>query len=176
MTITLRSTKGSELSFAELDGNFTDLDGRITALPDSSQVAGIITAQVDSAYVQARQVDVRDSAFITAIVDSAYIQLRDRFRDSSFISDIVDSSYVQARETTHKSFYKYFYTADSNQTIFTGNDLQSNSLSYDSSTIQVYKNGFLLNDLYDFTLSGGNTVTLTMGMDSGHDLIITTWK
>lgn len=28
MAITLRSTKGSELTFAELDGNFTDLDNR----------------------------------------------------------------------------------------------------------------------------------------------------
>jgi hypothetical protein len=55
MTITLRNTKGSELTFAELDGNFTDLDGRITSLPDSAQVAGIITGQVDSAYVQARE-------------------------------------------------------------------------------------------------------------------------
>ena len=55
MTITLRNTKGSELTFAELDGNFTDLDGRITSLPDSAQVATIITGQVDSAYVQARE-------------------------------------------------------------------------------------------------------------------------
>jgi hypothetical protein len=31
MTITLRSTKGSALTHAELDGNFTDLDGRATA-------------------------------------------------------------------------------------------------------------------------------------------------
>ena len=55
MTITLRNTKGSELTFAELDGNFTDLDGRITSLPASAQVATIITGQVDSAYVQARE-------------------------------------------------------------------------------------------------------------------------
>lgn len=32
MTITLRSTKGSALTFAELDGNFTDLDTRVAAL------------------------------------------------------------------------------------------------------------------------------------------------
>lgn len=30
MTITLRSTKGSALTHNELDGNFTDLDGRVT--------------------------------------------------------------------------------------------------------------------------------------------------
>ncbi len=32
MTIILRLTKGSELTHAELDGNFTDLDGRVDAL------------------------------------------------------------------------------------------------------------------------------------------------
>lgn len=34
MAITLRGTKGSALTHVELDGNFTDLDTRITALPD----------------------------------------------------------------------------------------------------------------------------------------------
>lgn len=155
MTITLRNTKGSELSFAELDGNFTDLDGRITALPDSAQVALIIADTVDSAYINLRATSNLDSAEVLAMVDSAY---------------------VQARETTHKQFYKFFYEADSGDTIFTGADLQSNTLAYDSATIMVYKNGMLLHELYDFTLSGGDTVTLTMGMDSGHDLIITTWK
>ena len=51
MTITLRNTKGSELTFTELDGNFTDLDTRVDMLPDSAQVLGLI----DSAYVGARQ-------------------------------------------------------------------------------------------------------------------------
>ncbi len=82
---------------------------------DSGSVVNII----DSAYIQARQVDIyRDSAFVTNIVnssyinslvsfdsatvtnlvDSAYIQLRDRFQDSSGILAIVDSAYVQARQ------------------------------------------------------------------------------
>ena len=32
MAITLRLTKGSELTYAELDGNFTDLNTRVSAL------------------------------------------------------------------------------------------------------------------------------------------------
>lgn len=36
MAIILRTTKGSELTFAEMDGNFTDLDLRITALQNSA--------------------------------------------------------------------------------------------------------------------------------------------
>lgn len=129
MAITLRNTKGSALTFAELDGNFTDLDTRV-----------------------------------------------DGKLDSALTTQLIDSAYVQARETAHKTFYKYFYEADSGDTVFTGADLSSNVLSFDSDTIMVYKNGMLLHELYDFTLSGNDTVTLSLAMDSGHDLIITTWN
>ena len=36
MTITLRTTKGSELTYAELDGNFTDLNTRVLAIEADS--------------------------------------------------------------------------------------------------------------------------------------------
>jgi hypothetical protein len=36
MTITLRNTKGSALTFAELDANFTDLDGRLDTVEDGN--------------------------------------------------------------------------------------------------------------------------------------------
>ena len=101
MAITLRNTKGSELTFAELDGNFTDLDQRVIALPDSAQVSGIILADVDSAYVNARvnAGNSLDSAEAIALIDSAYVQARqvDLQRDSSFITNIIDSNYVLAR-------------------------------------------------------------------------------
>ena len=50
MTITLRSTKGSELTHAELDGNFTDLDGRIQQINnlDSGQVQDLINNTVQN--------------------------------------------------------------------------------------------------------------------------------
>ena len=47
MAITLRNTKGSALTHTELDGNFTDLDGRVL---DSDG----IRALVDSDYVNLR--------------------------------------------------------------------------------------------------------------------------
>lgn len=52
MTITLRSTKGSELTHAELDGNFTDLDGRIQQIDvfDSVNCQGLINATVVGQY------------------------------------------------------------------------------------------------------------------------------
>tara|TARA_Y100001937_G_scaffold97797_1_gene133273 strand:- start:209 stop:796 length:588 start_codon:yes stop_codon:yes gene_type:complete len=84
MTITLRNTKGSALTFNELDGNFTDLVGRIESLPDSAQVLGLI----DSAYINLRSdfdsaetlilidANALDSGRATKLIDSAYINFR----------------------------------------------------------------------------------------------------
>ena len=142
MPITLRNTKGSELTFAELDGNFTHLESEInsgtdsstiktfidttyvTGIVDQTYIEGIVDSAfvnarvntlnsldsaeaiqlIDSAYVQARQVDIRDSAFVTDIIDSAYIIARqeDNQRDSAFVTSIVDSDYVQTFVDTMK--------------------------------------------------------------------------
>ena len=142
MPITLRNTKGSELTFAELDGNFTHLENEIntgtdsgtiktfidttyvTGIVDQTYIEGIVDSAfvnarvntlnsldsaeaiqlIDSAYVQARQVDIRDSAFVTDIIDSAYIIARqeDNQRDSAFVTSIVDSGYLQTLADTVK--------------------------------------------------------------------------
>ena len=142
MPITLRNTKGSELTFAELDGNFTHLENEIntgtdsgtiktfidttyvTGIVDQTYIEGIVDSAfvnarvntlnsldsaeaiqlIDSAYVQARQIDIRDSAFVTDIIDSAYIVARqeDNQRDSAFVTSIVDSGYVQTLADTVK--------------------------------------------------------------------------
>lgn len=90
-----------------------------TALLDSSRA----TALIDSAYVQARQVDLqRDSAFITGIADSAYVQARQDFAyssltgaptalssftndtnylDSTTVQGVIDATYIQANQTTY---------------------------------------------------------------------------
>lgn len=41
MAIILRAVKGAPLTIAELDGNFTDLDGRVTTLEDGGGSAGL---------------------------------------------------------------------------------------------------------------------------------------
>jgi hypothetical protein len=113
MAIVFRNTKGSALTHAELDGNFTDLNNRISTRQDSSTVISliknnetldsaktisIITATVNGGYVQARQVDLqRDSAFISNIVDSNYVQARQiiytnaDFADSAFVTSQINS-------------------------------------------------------------------------------------
>ena len=64
MAIILRSSKDSALTFAEMDGNITDLDTRISAIDsafikavagtDSANVIKVVQGTVDSAYVRAK--------------------------------------------------------------------------------------------------------------------------
>ena len=59
-----------------------------------------VNTYVDSAYVQARQLNfdqLLDSSEVIALVDSAYVQARVTLRDSAFVTGIVDSDYVLAR-------------------------------------------------------------------------------
>ena len=100
MPITLRTTKGSELTFAELDGNFTHLDPQVNTLTDSSTVKTFI----DSSYIQG----IASQSYIEGIVDSAYVNSRttavgDLF-DSADAVQLIDSDYVQARADTIKLY------------------------------------------------------------------------
>ena len=64
MAIILRSSKDSALTFAEMDGNITDLDTRINAIDsafikavagtDSANVIKVVQGTVDSAYVRSK--------------------------------------------------------------------------------------------------------------------------
>ena len=67
MTITLRNTKGSALTFNELDGNFTDLNSQIEGLPDSAQVIGLID---EYALDSGRAIKLIDSDYVNTRVDS----------------------------------------------------------------------------------------------------------
>jgi hypothetical protein len=115
MAITLRLTKGSELTYAELDGNFTDLNSRLNSLPDSSRVSTIILNDVNTAYVQARQTP-QDFAYASLtgtpnILDSAHV--------SSIILADVDAAYVQSRETPQDFSYSSLTGAPTNVSSFT---------------------------------------------------------
>lgn len=80
MAITLRNTKGSALTFSELDANFTDLDNRVGNVIDSAKVQNLI-----------------DSSYVKNFADSDYIK---DFIDSAYRTELIDSAYVQAREST----------------------------------------------------------------------------
>ena len=65
----------------------------------------------------------------------------------------------------------YEFTADSGQTVFTGLDNNSATLDFSNDKITVYLNGILLSS-GDYTPSGGNTITLDVGADSGNLLTV----
>ena len=123
MAITLRTTKGSELTFAELDGNFTHLDNKIdsdlntsTSNLDSDIAALQSNLDSDIAVLQSDRdsnfthfTSITDSNFthFTSITDSigsaVHIQSQQikyntsDFLDSETVELVVDSNYVQAR-------------------------------------------------------------------------------
>ena len=91
MAITLRLTKGSELTFAEMDDNFEGLDSRLSEIESSNAlIPGLIhgvTLLVDSSYIQARTVNNFDSASIKQFV-------LDFALDSIDYSSYITKSYI----------------------------------------------------------------------------------
>ena len=177
------------------DVQWNDITGKPTILDSAATIAII-----DSAYVQARQTDVGiDSAQITNLIDSAYVQLRvgDAGLDSAAATGIIDSAYVAARVTagldsagtlnlvdsdyisnraSASSGFEYFkYIATAGQTVFDSTDEYGNTLSYGTDNILVFYNGVLMLPTYDYTTSGGTTVTLNEGADSGIPVTIGKW-
>ena len=147
----------------------SDLGGSGSGL-DSAAVTSII----DSAYIQARQVDIyRDSAFITSIIDSDYIQARQTTGgggigtvDSAYVLSVVDSATLPITQRF------YHFTADSGQTTFSGFDDDSDTLIYTAGALAIYLNGILLVDSADYTASNGTSITLTDASVAGDVLTV----
>ena len=57
----------------------------------------------------------------------------------------------------------YDYTATSSQTSFSGNDNNSESLSYVAGFVQVFLNGILLDPAVDYAATTGTSIVLTSG-------------
>lgn len=106
MAIILRNTKGSALTYEELDGNFTDLNGRVL---DSDGIKALI----DADYIQANQADIyRDSAFVTTIVDSDYVNARITAHYNGFDSDFGTKTTTDLSEGTNLYFTSARFDSD----------------------------------------------------------------
>ena len=67
---------------------------------------------------------------------------------------------------------RYRYSASGSQTAFTGSDLDSKTLQFDSgSLLDVYLNGVLL-DTADYNTNTANTITLTSGATASDEVMI----
>ena len=111
------SDSGGQFVARDSDLNKTKMDLSASSTTDLSEGDNLYYTRtrfdsaaisfIDSAYVQARQVDLqRDSSFITNIVDSAYVLARapaQDFLDSSEAINLIDSAYVQARQIQYNT-------------------------------------------------------------------------
>jgi len=75
-----------------------------------------------------------------------------------------------------RSIDVYNYTATSGQTAFTGADDNGNTMDFLEDNIIVTLNGVMLEQTADYTVSGGNTVTLTSGAATSDELNVTAFK
>ena len=80
-------------------------------------------------------------------------------------SDVVDIVAVNNSSAALSGMNRYQYVATSNQTTFTGNDSNGNSLSYVSGNLLVFLNGIYLQGYnnVDYTASNGSSVVLVNG-------------
>ena len=81
------------------------------------------------------------------------------------------SGWQNAGSSVNGTSARFKYVATSNQTTFTGNDADGNTLAYDSGFIDVYLNGVHL-DPTDYTASNGTSVVLASGAATGDILYI----
>ena len=147
--------------------------------------------------------DFVDSGRVTTLIDSAYVQLRQSSAAGVTVQDegsslstagttlnfvgsgvvasgtgatktitITGSSGGDQGATTISNFY---YTADSGQITFSGNDDAGNNLSYTADKIQVYLNGILLKDSDDYTATTGASIVLSDSADANDILSVITY-
>ena len=74
---------------------------------------------------------------------------------------------VEVGAGTSAVWKSYDYTATSSQTSFSGNDNNSDSLSYVAGFVQVFLNGILLDPAVDYTATTGSSIVLTSGASTG---------
>ena len=112
---------------------------------------------------------------INTYTGKMYIKKND---GSDSIVEIGGSSGESSDVSTHTT---YEYVATSNQTTFSGSDVYSATLAYDTGTpakIQVFLNGILLDEGSgaDYTATNGTSVVLTAGATTGDLVQISAYK
>ena len=80
------------------------------------------------------------------------------------------SGWAAAGSSVNGTSARFTYTASGGQTTFTGNDNNSNNLTYDSPFIDVYLNGVKLVNGTDVTVTSGSSVVLASGATAGDTL------
>ena len=90
-------------------------------------------------------------------------------------ANVNDELIISAFSNPGHNMELYKFTADSAQTVFSGNDLTGKSLAYSPGNIQVHLNGLLLNDSDDYVANNGMGVRLLTGALANDELKITSF-
>lgn len=101
--------------------------------------------------------------------------------DSASLEAIIDSDYilnkVNGQVLVGQGFFNYFkFVATANQTQFTGLDVNGNTLAFEDNAVQVFSNGVLYIQGEDYTVSNGNTITLTTPALAGEEIYINSFS
>ena len=153
MPIVLRSSKNAALTFAEMDGNFTDLNTRINTKLDSTGVTSLI-----------------NSSYIETIVDSSYVQLRQSMTGSYQNSNVdahLNTNTASSGHVLKWNGLDYIWDSDlgGDLSVSTMGASGGGALSFDNSTgIFTYRPA----DLSGYVQLGSETSTLNDVIQRGH--------
>ena len=91
-------------------------------------------------------------------------------------TDSADDVTVSAFSAPGSKLELYKFTADSGQTVFSGNDTAGRFMSYEPGNIQVFLNGLLLNDSDDYTASNTKAIRLLTGAALNDELKVASFE
>ena len=157
MPIVLRLTKGSELTFAELDGNFTDLDNRLDTVEGFNLNTRVTRLE------QAGTPIYFDSDDVMVMLDSiwaggadSFLATTDSIGLASFNTNhfLVDSGHVSIRLATYDSVGISSY--DSNHFLVNSGQVSIKLATHDSVGIASFDSG-------DFNINAGHITLLNAG-------------
>ena len=79
---------------------------------------------------------------------------------------------VQTSSVNVKDHFQYVFQPSTTTSTFTGNDLNTNALSYDVGKLEVYWNGARLTNGLDYTATTGNSIVLLGDAATSGDTIV----
>ena len=167
------STSASNASTSASNAATSATNAAASAVDAANSAAAAATAldSFDDRYLGAKSVAPTLDNDGNALVQGALYYLNTGTAEQIGMYVFDGSGWLKASAASVASIVTYEYTATASQTVFTGVDNNSVSLSFTAGLIQVFLNGVLLNPGDDYTTTV-NTVTLVSGAAVGDSLTV----
>lgn len=96
--------------------------------------------------------------------------------DRKIYSKTTDGNVIEvgggSSEPGSYSYTSYYFTANANQTTFSGTDDNGSLLSYLTGNVLVFLNGSLLEPTADYTATNGSSIVMTTALSANDELTI----